>query len=154
MTGERREEGYDRTTLALFVLVFIIPTACNFCFLRRYCASRNHFFASSLDDWAITSTSTGYAGFEFVATVEHKTYPFFGLQFHPEKPIFEWNRAHKDVHSEEALIANRYFFDTLVFYSKRNNNAFETSKAENRSLIYNYAPVIGGDEFFQQVYVF
>lgn len=37
----------------------------------------------------VTATSVSKHGVEFVAAIEHKSYPFFGFQFHPEKNQFE-----------------------------------------------------------------
>uniref|UniRef100_T1GLF5 Glutamine amidotransferase domain-containing protein n=1 Tax=Megaselia scalaris TaxID=36166 RepID=T1GLF5_MEGSC len=38
-------------------------------------------------DWNILSTAEDRDGNKFVAAVEHKDYPFFGVQFHPEKSM-------------------------------------------------------------------
>ena len=37
------------------------------------------------------STNTDENGIEFVSTIEHKTRPIYGTQWHPEKNNFEWN---------------------------------------------------------------
>jgi imidazoleglycerol phosphate synthase glutamine amidotransferase subunit HisH len=37
----------------------------------------------------IVGTSVAGNGKEYVAIVEHKTLPFYGVQFHPEKSQFE-----------------------------------------------------------------
>ena len=40
----------------------------------------------------MTGTAYDKHGKEFVATVEHRRYPFFGTQYHPEKNQFERSR--------------------------------------------------------------
>lgn len=99
----------------------------------------NDFKNSSLiDDWIVTSTSTTANGVEFIASVEHKNYPFYGVQFHPEKPAYEWKPGQNIPRGEKIVIANRYFYDQLVYVAKSNNQTFASVKEEIDSLIYNY----------------
>jgi len=42
------------------------------------------------DFWDVTAISLMPNGTEFVASMEAKHYPFFGTQFHPEKPSSLW----------------------------------------------------------------
>lgn len=51
------------------------------------------------------STSTTY-----VSSVVHKKYPFYGVQFHPEKPLYDYSNNKWVNHSDEAKINNRYIF--------------------------------------------
>jgi len=51
------------------------------------------------DNFHVLTTSTGHAirttnstarfDDEFISSIQHSTMPWFGLQFHPEKPLFE-----------------------------------------------------------------
>lgn len=50
------------------------------------------------DTWRILALSE-YQDWKFVSAVEHKSYPFVGLQFHPEKNAYEWNEAYHNPHS-------------------------------------------------------
>lgn len=60
----------------------------------------NHNWAVSLETyntnsylknfWNLVSTATSPQNERFVASVEAKKYPFYGVQFHPEKNLFEW----------------------------------------------------------------
>ena len=38
--------------------------------------------------------------------MEAKEYPIFGIQFHPEKSVFEWNSKEGIKHSEMAVKVN------------------------------------------------
>lgn len=127
---------------------------------HTWCALEKDFVRWSplKNEWTITSVSTSSAGLtpdlEFIATMEHKEYPFFGVQFHPEKIAFEWNPSFGYPHSREAVIANRYFYDTLVNYARKNKNKFASTKDEKRSLIYNCAVRIPENYFYEQIYLF
>lgn len=92
----------------------------------------------------------------FLATAEHKEYPFFATQFHPEKVIFEWAEELNMPHNKAAVQANRYFYDVLVKLSKLNSNKFKTEKEERDALIYNYKPLYPDIKplVFAQIYVF
>ncbi|XP_065202013.1 gamma-glutamyl hydrolase-like [Planococcus citri] len=104
-----------------------------------WCAYVEDFRNSVLlnNDWVITSTSTSTKGVEFIASAEHKKYPFYGIQFHPEKVAFEWKSPNLP-RGEKILLANRYFYDQLVFVAKSNNQTFSSKKEERDALIYNY----------------
>ncbi|XP_065204851.1 gamma-glutamyl hydrolase-like [Planococcus citri] len=123
---------------------------------HRWCAHVTDFDNSNLNqDWRITSTSTSLNNTEFIASVEHKKYPFFAIQFHPEKVSFEWNPDHNIPHSEPIVLANRYFYDQLIYHAKKNFNKFATIGEENNSLIYNYFPRFTASvTSYLQMYVF
>ncbi|XP_065202014.1 gamma-glutamyl hydrolase-like [Planococcus citri] len=104
-----------------------------------WCAYVEDFKSTSLpDNWIVTSTSTSSKGIEFIASVEHKRYPFYGVQFHPEKPAYEWKPGQNIPRGEKIVTANRYFYDHLVYVAKSNYHTFATAKEETDSLIYNY----------------
>jgi len=51
-------------------------------------------------------------GVEFIAAYEAKDYPFYGVQWHPEKNAHE---EHEVVsHTEESILASKHFIDFLV----------------------------------------
>jgi gamma-glutamyl hydrolase len=43
-----------------------------------------------LDFWKVASTTTTTEGDIFISTLEARDYPFFAVQFHPEKNLYEW----------------------------------------------------------------
>lgn len=51
---------------------------------------------------------------KFISSLEHVRYPFYGVQFHPEKILFEWVREKNISHTYNAIKANRYFADFFV----------------------------------------
>lgn len=122
----------------------------------RWCALVEDFKKQTfLKDWKITSTSVAKNGIEFIATVEHEKYPFLAVQFHPEKVAFEW-LAETYPHSEDALLANRFFYDILVYYARKNNHKFGDVEKEYHSLIYRNSVVDSRSStgYFMQIYLF
>jgi hypothetical protein len=59
------------------------------------------------EEWRILSV-TSYEGFEFISSIEHKVYPFYGVQFHPEKNAFEWG-IESIPHSAEAILVDQFY---------------------------------------------
>lgn len=50
----------------------------------------------------------------FVSAIEHKKYPFWGVQFHPEKPLFDFQRNDAVRHDGSAIEFNRKFSTFFV----------------------------------------
>jgi gamma-glutamyl hydrolase len=71
------------------------------------------------DDWRFMTTNEDSDGLEFISTLEHIKYPLYGLQFHPEKNIYEWKEGKVHPHSAEAIRAAQYFANFFVNEGKR-----------------------------------
>jgi len=125
----------------------------------------NHFFGVSPESYKtnhldsifqIISTNKGRKGRVFVSTAEHKSYPIYSIQWHAEKPIFEWWTHEVIPHDYASVFANRRMADFLVSEARKNTQKFANSDAEDKALIYNYRPYytakITGD--FEQCYIF
>lgn len=41
--------------------------------------------------WTPLSINWDRQGLEYISTIEAKNFPFVGVQFHPEKNVFEWS---------------------------------------------------------------
>lgn len=64
----------------------------------------------SKDQKSICLESLRSSDSAFISSVQHKKYPFYGVQFHPEKPEFEHDTNIPDsVHSELAVQQGREF---------------------------------------------
>ncbi|TMW41606.1 hypothetical protein DOY81_013314, partial [Sarcophaga bullata] len=103
--------------------------------------------------WDVMSINYDWDGIEFISTIEHKKYPFYGTQFHPEKNIYEFIRNRNITHTSRAIQASQYFADFLLNESRRNRQQFNNESEEAQVLIYNYAPVytaLAGSSFTQQ----
>ncbi|XP_023951532.2 gamma-glutamyl hydrolase A-like isoform X2 [Bicyclus anynana] len=107
-------------------------------------------------DWRATSYSYDEHGVRFIASIENKRYPFYGVQFHPEKSSFEWKLSKNYAHSFDAVRANRYFMDFFVNECRKSQHFFENAAEENAYLIYNYEPRFTGvlGSSYHQCYMF
>ena len=90
-----------------------------------------------------------YNGTKFVAMVEGKKgLPVWGVQFHPEKALFEWSPNLNYPHSEAAILANRKLSDFLIGQIRRINKissvGFDSFGEESSFAIYNYRAVFTG----------
>ncbi|XP_002006965.2 gamma-glutamyl hydrolase [Drosophila mojavensis] len=123
---------------------------------HRYCYTQQSFTVPKLNNsWRIMSLNHDVNGLEFVSSIEHLTYPFYGVQFHPEKPLYEFV-SNKVPHSPSAVQSSQYFADFLISEARRNSHSYTNATEQARSLIYNYKPEytsILGSSYVQQ-YIF
>ena len=118
--------------------------------------------------YKILSTNTDRNRKEFVSSIEGVAllkflvlfslainYPFYGVQWHPEKNVFEWSN-HEDInHTFHAILIAQTVANFFVQESRKSNHQFINEDAETDSLIYNYpATFTGRKTNFEQVYVF
>lgn len=108
------------------------------------------------DDWRATSYSDDAYGVTFIASMEHRRYPFYGVQFHPEKSAFEWKLSKNYPSTVEAVKANRYFMDFFGQECRKSSHAFASASEENSYVIYNYEPHFTGvlGSAYHQCYMF
>lgn len=104
-------------------------------------------------------TVLGYAkdrkGKKFVAMVEAKGYPIYGVQFHPEKANFEWIRPSTIPHTREAIAVSQYLANFFVDQARKNMNRFsESPKVESKALIENYTRKYLGNSYFSEIFLF
>jgi len=59
----------------------------------------------------------------FVASMESSRYPFYSIQFHPEK-IFKFTEGEGIVHTALSEQMNRYFAEKFVNLARMNANTF------------------------------
>lgn len=106
--------------------------------------------------WHILSWNHDLTGLTFVSSIEHKRYPFFATQFHPEKVIYEWIRHRNISHTANAIKAGQYFAKFFVDQTRHSLNQFGGVDEENRALIYNYPVTFTAlvKSSFEQSYLF
>lgn len=109
--------------------------------------------SDAADQWHILSINQ-YNGIEFISSFEHNKYPFYGVQFHPEKNAFEW-KVQSIPHSAESILVQQFFGNFFVNEARKNNNSFPSIEDETAALIYNYPVTYTGDTLaFEQSYFF
>jgi len=77
-----------------------------------------------------TAISYDKNGRPFVAVGEGNELPFFGLQYHPEKPLFIYDPKLKIDHSADSIFFNRFVADFIVNNCKFNYQKFENYTTE------------------------
>lgn len=84
------------------------------------------------------------------------SYPFYGVQFHPEKNLYEWKRNSNIPHTANAIKAAQYFSNFFVTESRKNSNRFPGAAEEDRALIYKFPVTFTGHvvKTYQQCYLF
>lgn len=83
-------------------------------------------------------------------------YPFYGVQFHPEKNAYEFVRNRNISHTSRSIRAAQYFANFLIDEARYNRRGLTNKTEEAISLIYNYLPVYTGlvGSSFMQQYLF
>lgn len=155
-------EGYQKSKLfsnASDDIIDILSTKDVTLNSHRFCITPEKFTEYSLhESFQCLSTNTDLNGLVFISSYESIKYPFYGLQFHPEKNAFEFvaSQAGYVNHSKEAVAVTQYFANFFVDQARENKNSFSSVDEEDRNLIYNYNPLfyslLGGN--MQQIYVF
>ncbi|GAB1869985.1 folate gamma-glutamyl hydrolase [Camponotus japonicus] len=109
-----------------------------------------------IDEFRVLSLNHDKNGLEFISTLEHKRYPFYGLQFHPEKNLYEWVIGKKIPHGRNAILVAQYFANFFVDEARKNLHEFATEQEAKQSLIYNYPVTYTAlqNSTFQQCYMF
>eukprot|EP00112_Aurelia_sp_Birch-Aquarium-sp1_P013130 Seg2778.1 transcript_id=Seg2778.1/GoldUCD/mRNA.D3Y31 product="Gamma-glutamyl hydrolase" protein_id=Seg2778.1/GoldUCD/D3Y31 len=105
--------------------------------------------------YKLLATSKDKKGVEFVAAIEAKDYPIYGLQWHPEKPSFEWNPALNMDKSFDSIIFGQAMGNFFINEARKNCNKFKSKRAETRALMHSYYPLYTGDvSTTDQMYIF
>ncbi|XP_047203868.1 zgc:171566 [Girardinichthys multiradiatus] len=92
---------------------------------------------------------------EFISTMEAYRYPFYAVQWHPEKSPFEWIDKPGMGHSVSAVRASFYTGSFFVSEAMKSQHHFSNPAEEDRALIYNFSPVYRGSKaVFVQNYYF
>jgi len=132
------------------------PLTVNF---HHYCTTPQNFTDFKMsENYTMMTTNLDDNGVEFVSTMEHKKYPIFGTQWHPEKNSFAWTDYYYIPHAENAIKLEQFVMNRFVHYARMNPNQFNTKKEEETYLIYNYIPFyvskVFGSPHYDQAYLF
>jgi len=117
----------------------------------------SHFASQRVSDtFTLLSTSFDRNGVEFVSTMEAKSYPFYGVQWHPEKNVWELGKSPDGMpyeaisHTVEAIDTTLYMAKQLVLEARKSNHAFPDQATESAALIWEYPVFVTGMEFVQE----
>lgn len=87
--------------------------------------------------FTITATQLDDNGDEYVANIEHKKYPIFGMQHHPEKIPFVMHPDQHIPHERDAIMIVQEYALFFVEECKKNKNQFPTYTDELNAMIEN-----------------
>lgn len=109
-----------------------------------------------LKDWRILATSVDANGLEFISVFESHKYPFYGVQFHPEKVNFEFRKGANIPHNMDAIAVSQFFANFFIQEARKNDHKYPDCESESRALIYNYVPYFMGlkKSSYMQLYMF
>eukprot|EP00128_Syssomonas_multiformis_P012169 Colp12_sorted_trinity150504_noHs@30934 len=107
------------------------------------------------ETYGIVATSVDRQGKEFITIWEGLKYPIYGVQFHPERNQFEWDRVEPLDHTLEGIQAMQWLANFFVQEARRNGNHFESEAEEAQHLIYNSAPLYTtqANRYYEQSYI-
>lgn len=127
---------------------------------HRKCITKESFENTRLKDtFNILSMNKDKNGKEFISSFESKKYPMYGVQFHPEKNIYEFvnqKELYTQIpHDSEAIAIAQYFGNFFVNQCRLNNHTWSENFSQNFPLIYSFKPEHTIDyENFEQMYFF
>lgn len=124
---------------------------------HQFCVTEKNLTDYNLDKfWTVMSVNKDWNGFEFVSSIEHKSYPFYGIQFHPEKNLFEWVQNKNISHTPNAVIASQYFANFFINETRKSKHHFPSAKDVDKFVIYNFPATFTGSKgsAFEQAYMF
>lgn len=93
------------------------------------------------------SKSVDYKGLEFISMIEAKDFPFYGVQFHPEKPPYEPvinPRYTNTPQTLEAILVSQYFSNFFISETRKSHHIYPETEYYRSQLIYNYCPQYTG----------
>ncbi|CAO1304490.1 unnamed protein product, partial [Diamesa hyperborea] len=124
---------------------------------HQYCVTQKNLTDFNLDsEWRVMSVNKDWNGMEFISTIEHVNYPFYGVQFHPEKNLYEWVLNKNISHSSNAILASQYFAQFFINEARKSDHHFDNAKNEDNHVIYNFPATFTGAKgsAFEQSYMF
>lgn len=111
------------------------------------------FKIEALRDYKVVANCIDKSGVEYVSTIEHKKYPFFAVQSHPEKAAFVWITFRNIPHSKHAIEIGQYYANFFVNECRKNLAKFHDLEKEKQLQIENFTIKLT-DGVLQECYLF
>ncbi|KAM6215929.1 gamma-glutamyl hydrolase [Rhynchocyon petersi] len=152
-TGEKFQgRMFQNFPQDLLLSLSVEPLTANF---HKWSLSMKNFTANEkLKTFFKVLTTNTVNKIEFVSSMEGYTYPVYAVQWHPEKPPYEWG-TELISRSPNAVKTAFYLAEFFVSEARKNNHHFDSEDEERKALIYQFDPTYTGNiSTFQQVYIF
>lgn len=107
----------------------------------------------SLKEYDVLAISHDRDGRPMVSSIEHKKYPIYAHQYHPEKNPFVWLDTLPIPHSIIAIRLTQHISEFFVAECRRNWNRFPSYDEEKDAMIQNY-PIEVTEGIMQDIYLF
>lgn len=107
--------------------------------------------------YRILSTNVDKANREFVSSMEGNYFPFYGVQYHPEKNNFEFGKYTNGIpyesinHAREGILTSQYLSNFFIQECRKN---IQHKSSLSDKLIYHYTPNTNLSPEFVQIYTF
>ncbi|KAF8822789.1 gamma-glutamyl hydrolase [Cardiosporidium cionae] len=88
----------------------------------------------------LLASSISTKGVEFIAMVEAKRYPIYGVQFHPEKNLYAFSPLINATHGLIASQFSQYFSTFFINEARKSHHRFPDYDTEYEYLIYKHTP--------------
>ncbi|GAB0094655.1 gamma-glutamyl hydrolase [Sergentomyia squamirostris] len=150
----RTSKMFAKTPETILDILTRQPVTPNF---HQFCVTEQNLTDYGIaDEWRVMSDNEDWNGFTFISTIEHTKYPYYGVQFHPEKNLYEWIYNNNISHTPEAILAAQYFAQFFVDETRRSDHRFVNHSDENNHMIYNYEATFTGmlGSSYEQCYLF
>lgn len=92
-----------------------------------------------------------HTGVGFISTIEARDYPFYAVQWHPERPQFDWTENEGINHGPASVRAMFAFAEFFVSEARKNTHRcvnFITSICLGWVLRYNYLLGLGSSYYY------
>ena len=99
-----------------------------------------------VEGYEVLATARDRKGLAYVATIEHKRYPFYGVQWHPEKPPFEFSDR-TIPKSHDAISVSQHFANFFIEAARAVPHVPASPEQELNDVIYGQSkPVFTAKE--------
>ncbi|KAH8932482.1 hypothetical protein BDL97_19G074900 [Sphagnum fallax] len=120
--------------------------------------SPERWFSNKLltDFFQVLTLTPDNNGKMYISTVMSPYYPVFGVQWHPEKNLFEWGDA-TIPHTADAVQLSQGISNYLISEARKSQHKPISSDQEHELMFYNYEPSYtnkDGQGLFEQEYWF
>ena len=92
----------------------------------------------SLKDMNVLATNFDLDGMKYATLIEHKRYPFYGSQFHPEKIGFEWNPKISIERPTSGVLLAQHLLNFFMDEAEKSRHSFVDPAVLHKIEIDNY----------------